>query len=103
MGTADAQLTPSTAWTLSTPYPGGVYVDVCSSGSGGLTCSNQYEGGVAFEGCGTNAGYIFCTGGTVEFLNAPFYNDGTATFKLDYSYYAPISSGGVGTWQQTTN
>jgi hypothetical protein len=78
---AHAQLIPS-AWSAGTEYPGD---------------------GIGYQGCGASGGYIFCTGGYNEYLEPPFYNEGTAVIERDESWYAPISASGIGAWQQTTS
>ncbi len=46
---------------------------------------------LGYESCATSGGYVYCVGG-----------DGPSGF-LNSSYYAPVSSSGIGIWKQTTD
>ncbi|MGD0638848.1 MAG: hypothetical protein ABSA72_12495, partial [Nitrososphaerales archaeon] len=69
-----------------------LYAPVSSSGVGAWSSTTSYPTRVNEGSCAISAGYIYCVGGDVD--NAGDYTNAT--------YYAPVSSSGVGTWTSTT-
>ena len=73
------------------------FASLSTSGVGGWVSTTNYPspggiGGIAGAACVTSGGYIYCADGWVN-------NAGAYTPNV---YYAPISSSGVGAWQQTS-
>ncbi len=73
------------------------FASLSTSGVGGWVSTTNYPspggfGGIAGAACVTSGGYIYCVAGGVN--NAGGYTPNV--------YYAPISSSGVGAWQQTS-
>jgi hypothetical protein len=52
------------------------------------------NGGIDGVSCPIYAGYIYCVGGDTA---------GSGSHSLNATYYAPISSSGIGTWTKTTS
>ncbi len=74
------------------------FASLSTSGVGGWVSTTNYPspggiGGIAGAACVTSGGYIYCVAGA--FNNADGYTPNV--------YYAPISSSGVGAWQQTSS
>lgn len=67
------------------------YAPLSSSGIGNWTQTNAYPANVYFPSCAAYAGYIYCVGGLDSSGDA-----------LTTSYYASLSSSGVGSWSSTT-
>jgi hypothetical protein len=115
-----AQLSPSGVgpWTATTAYPAGVYFPSCfatngtvycvggangknnpeseayyatlsPSGLGAWTQTTAYPTQASGLACGISSGYIYCVGG-----------QGQLNTYTNAVYYAPVSSGGIGTWQK---
>ncbi|MDE1846070.1 MAG: hypothetical protein KGH53_02210 [Candidatus Micrarchaeota archaeon] len=109
-------------WTTTTPYPTGIQGNSCVSSNGYIYCiagsnsgasdtTNVYYAPVSASGVGSWGtttsypipavqikclvynGYIYCVGG--DTISRPY-----TTLN---SYYAPISSSGIGTWSSTTS
>ncbi len=75
------------------------FASLSTSGVGGWVSTTNYpspgpgNGGIAGAACVTSGGYIYCVAGAV--INLDVYTPNV--------YYAPISSSGVGAWQQTSS
>src|SRR5438552_14488423 len=67
---------------------------VSSFGIGTWTRATDYPVVVADADCVVSGGYMYCIGGTTY---------SAAGHGLNASYYAPISSSGIGAWTQTTS
>jgi len=76
------------------------YAPVSSSGVGTWTKTTDYPVAVAGGQCVISRGYIYCIGGTTYDLDTPTSGGGHA---VNSSYYAPISSSGIGAWTKTTS
>ncbi len=68
------------------------YAPISSSGIGTWTESTNYPIGVAGQSCVTSSSDIYCVGG----VNSTYD-------RINSTYYAPISSSGIGTWNQSTS
>ena len=108
-------------WTASASYPYNLYFSSCSAANGYIYClggadssdnavSAAYSAPLSPAGVGTwtqttayplqesglacaiSSGYIYCVGG-----------QGQLNSYTNAVYYAPISSGGIGTWKQAAN
>jgi hypothetical protein len=67
------------------------YASVSSSGIGTWKETTAYPTGADYPSCGATATEIYCTGG----FNSTYSG-------VSNSYYAPISSSGIGSWSSTT-
>jgi hypothetical protein len=67
------------------------YAQLSTTGIGNWTQTNSYPPDVYFPDCVSNGGYIYCVGGLDSNDNA-----------LTATYYAPLSSSGIGSWTSTT-
>ena len=106
------------SWTLTTAYPQGVYFPTCfstsdyvyciggadsndnavstdyyaslsSSGVGAWTQTTAYPIAASGQACVISSGYIYCVGG-----------EETESSYTNAVRYAPVTSGGIGTWKQ---
>jgi hypothetical protein len=68
------------------------YAPLSSAGVGAWSQTTSYPIPVYAQGCAADSGYVYCTTG-----GSPTVFDTSAT------YYASLSSSGVGTWTPTTN
>ncbi|HUK79588.1 MAG TPA: hypothetical protein VLU91_02865 [Nitrososphaerales archaeon] len=109
-------------WSLTTAYPANVYYPSCyaaasdiycvggadgndnslgtayyaplsSSGVGPWTSTESYPVAGTGQACVIDSGEMFCVGGETSGGSSPTYTNAV--------YYAPISSGGIGTWKQS--
>ncbi|HUI22807.1 MAG TPA: hypothetical protein VLY82_00260 [Nitrososphaerales archaeon] len=110
-------------WSLTTAYPANVYFPICfisasdiyclggadtngnslgtafyatisSSGVGAWTSTSSYPVAGSGQACVVHSGDVVCVGGETGGGSSPTYTNAV--------YYAPISSGGIGTWKQST-
>lgn len=116
-------------WTATTPYPvpfwyGGCsayrgylycvgdwklpsnqsyYAPISSSGIGNWVKTTSYPAPLYWGGCSINKGYIYCIGGGAE-KHAPTALDDDITTNPNQTdtFFAPISSSGIGNWTATT-
>lgn len=86
-GFGEAQGTNKTSFLSNFVY----YAALSSSGIGPWSKSTSYPENVFLPSCIAADGFIFCVGGFNSVGNA-----------VSTDYYSPISSGGVGTWVQTS-
>jgi len=82
------------------------YAPVSSSGVGAWTQTSSYPTSIAYQACAVSPGQIYCVGG---FSNSAVGRvsqgaSGVATIlgTTNASYYADITSSGLGAWTQTT-
>jgi len=121
-----AQLSPSGigTWSHSTAYPEGItfpscfagdgfvycvggadvngnsvstayYAHLSPSGVGSWTSTAAYPVQASGQACAISSGYIYCVGGETAGGSSPTYTNAV--------YFAPTSSGGIGTWKQATD
>ena len=112
------------SWKETTPYPANVYYPACSvagndiycvggadengnsvgtsyyttlssTGAGTWTQTTSYPAAASGEACVMYAVDIVCVGGETAGGSSPTYTGAV--------YYAPVSSGGIGTWKQATS
>ncbi len=69
------------------------YASISSSGVGIWQTTNSYPATSASKSCASSSNYLYCVGGYFPPLHR----------ILNFVYYAPISSSGVGTWQTTNS
>ncbi len=99
------------SWTTTTPFPtgasyescvtygdyvycaGGYYATISSSGIGTWMKTTSYPDNLTGESCVTYDGYIYCFGGWT----------GCPCTVTSGTFYAPLSSSGIGTWVASTN
>jgi len=77
--------------SLTTSY----YAPLTASGVGSWTSTAPYPVAASGQACAISSGEIYCIGGETAGGNTPSFTNGV--------YYAPISSGGIGTWKQSPN
>jgi len=77
--------------SLTTSY----YAPLTASGVGSWTSTASYPVAASGQACAISSGEIYCIGGETAGGNTPSFTNGV--------YYAPISSGGIGTWKQSPN
>jgi len=77
--------------SLGTAY----YATLSSSGVSAWTSTTAYPVAGSGQACVISSGDILCVGGETSGGSNPTYTNAV--------YYAPISSGGIGTWKQATN
>jgi hypothetical protein len=81
------------------PAGGGVnatyFAPLSSSGIGSWTATTDYPVGVASASCVTYSGYIYCINGIAAL--------GPAGVEVPTTYYAPLSSSGIGAWLPTND
>ena len=77
--------------SLGTAY----YATVSSSGVGTWTSTQSYPAAGSGQACVVYSGDVLCVGGESGGGSSPSYTNAV--------YYAPISSGGIGTWKQLTS
>ncbi|MDA4114181.1 MAG: hypothetical protein OK474_09065 [Thaumarchaeota archaeon] len=68
------------------------YATLSSAGVGAWTKTTAYPVAVSGQACVISSGYIYCVGG-----------EETSTSYTNTVRYAPVSSGGIGTWKQGAN
>jgi hypothetical protein len=124
-----AQLSSSgiSSWTLTTSYPSNVYIPVCSAANSYIYCvggadindnslntvyyaeltgtgvgawsqTTSYPVSESGQACVASSENIYCVAGVTA--------EGSSSSSPSYTnavYYAPVSSGGVGTWKQAAN
>lgn len=112
------------AWSSSTAYPSNVYYPSCftansyiyclggadsndnslsvdyyaslsSTGIGTWTPTTSYLQALTSPACAISSGIIYCVGGETSDGSSPTYTNAV--------YYAPVSSGGIGTWKRVAN
>lgn len=71
------------------------YATLSSAGVGAWTQTTAYPIQASGQACAISSGYIYCIGGQTTGGTSPAYTNAV--------YYAPISSGGIGTWKQAPN
>jgi N-acetylneuraminic acid mutarotase len=71
------------------------YAPVSSSGLGAWNRTTSYPTGISYPSCTTYSGYIYCVGGLASSAHGVVANNAT--------YYAPLSSSGVGNWTSTSS
>ena len=77
--------------SLGTAY----YAPLSSSGVGAWASTNSYPVAGTGQACVISSADILCVGGETSGGSSPTYTNAV--------YYAPISSGGIGTWKQSTS
>jgi hypothetical protein len=75
----------------ATPTNSVWYASISSSGIGAWIHTTSYPEDVYYPTCFVANGYVYCLGGADSNGNS-----------LSTDYYAPLSSGGVGAWTETT-
>jgi hypothetical protein len=73
------------------------FAPLTGSGAGSWNSTTSYPVAIDSQACVASSGYIYCLGGENE-------TDGTngTLISTNSAWYAPISSTGIGTWEQTT-
>ena len=80
------------------------YASLTSSGIASWTETTDYAGsgtsgntgfGIAYNSCAIYSGYIYCVGGQKNNVGSPY--------DISSTFYAPVSSAGIGAWTETTD
>lgn len=71
------------------------YAALSSAGVGSWTRTTAYPTKLSGQSCAFSSGYIYCVGGQTTGGQHPAYTNAV--------YYAPVSSGGIGTWKQASD
>lgn len=77
--------------SLGTAY----YATLSSSGVGAWTSTTSYPVAGTSQACVISSGDILCVGGETSGGSSPTYTNAV--------YFAPISSGGIGTWKESAS
>ncbi len=86
------------------------YTKITNNGIGNWTATTSYPIPFYWGGCAINNGYIYCVGGAqiVHPFGEPkadeeVFSDIAASHRnTSLTYYAPVSSNGIGQWKETT-
>lgn len=76
------------------------FAPLSGSGIGSWTRTTAYPIGVQDESCVATGGYIFCVGGIAGATSGPGID---RLGRTSDTFYAPISSSGIGQWSATTS
>jgi len=68
------------------------YATLSSAGVGTWIATTAYPVQETGQACAISSGYMYCVGGETAGGQSPSYTNAV--------YYAPVSSGGIGTWKQ---
>jgi hypothetical protein len=73
------------------------FASLTGGSAGSWSSTTAYPVAIDSQACVSSSGYIYCVGGENE-------TDGTSgtLISTNSAWYAPLSSAGIGTWQQTT-
>jgi hypothetical protein len=75
------------------------FAPMTATGVGGWLRSTDYPI-LTGPACVASAGFVYCLGGFKPAFSCP---QPCSSFSLNSSYYAPLSSSGIGTWLKTTS
>ena len=71
------------------------YASLNSGGIGSWSPTTSYPLAITSSSCSVSSGYVYCIGGSIEISKV--------SYDTSTSYYAPLSSNGIGTWSTVSS